>query len=130
MLGSKIPLRALAGQIVSLERGARLIDGHREDIEAAHGRHIGDDHLDHPGIDPGNHRARTMFRTHLAVVRQLLPVEVPDLFLAQIALERRGRRGLAATRRFPYLAQIGYMKVDEAAKGLEAGNGRLVGARP
>ena len=33
-------------------------------------------------------------------------------------------------RWFPYLAHIGYMKVDEVAKGLEAGDGRLVRRQP
>lgn len=47
-------------------------------------------HLDHPDIDPERHRTRTLLRTHLAVVDQLLPVEVPDLFLAEIALGRGG----------------------------------------
>lgn len=44
------------------------------------------------------YRARTLLRTHLAVVDQLLPVEVPDLLLAQIALERRERGGLGSRR--------------------------------
>jgi hypothetical protein len=52
---------------------------------------------------------------------------VPDLLLAEIALERRERGGLAATRRFPYLAHIAYMRADEVAKGLEAEDGRAFG---
>ncbi|MEM6891011.1 MAG: hypothetical protein AAF636_23185 [Pseudomonadota bacterium] len=49
-----------------------------------------------------------------------------DPFLAEIAVERGQRGGFAATRRFPYPAHIGYMRVDEVAKGLKAGDGRLV----
>ena len=95
-----------------------------------HGRRMGDDHLDHANIDPERHRSRTLLCAHLAVVDQLLPIEVANLLLSEIALERRERGGLAATRRFPYLAHIGYMKIDEVAKGLEAGDGRLVRRQP
>ena len=35
-----------------------------------------------------------------------------------------------ATRRFPYLAHIGYKHVNEVAKGLETGDGRLVRRQP
>ena len=125
-----IPLCALADQAETLERDARQIDGFRRDVQAVHSRRMGDDHLDHADVDPERHRARTLLRTHLAVVDWLLPVEVPDLLLAQIALERRERGGLSATRRFPYLAHIGYIKVNEVTKGLEAGNGRLVRRQP
>ncbi len=55
-------------------------------------------HLDHADVDPERHRARTLLRPHLAVVCQLLPVEVPDLLFAQIALERLDRGGLGARR--------------------------------
>ena len=59
---------------------------------------MGDNHLDHADIDPQGHRARTLLRAHLAVVDKLLPVEVPDLLLAQIALECRERGGLGSRR--------------------------------
>ena len=36
----------------------------------------------------------------------------------------------AAARRFPYFAHIGYMKVDEVAKGLEAGEGPACRRQP
>jgi hypothetical protein len=35
-----------------------------------------------------------------------------------------------ATRRFAYFAHIDYVQIDEIAKGLEAGNGRLVWRQP
>ena len=57
-----------------------------------------DYHLDHADINPERHRARALLRPHLAVVDQLLPVEVPDLLLAQIALERLERGGLGSRR--------------------------------
>lgn len=72
-----------------LQRDTRQIDGFRRDIEPVHGRRMGDDHLDHADIDPGGDRSRALLGAHLAVVDQLLPIEVPDLLLAQIALERR-----------------------------------------
>ena len=37
---------------------------------------------------------------------------------------------VAASGRFPHFAHIGYMKVDEVAKGLEAGDGRSVRRQP
>ena len=50
---------------------------------------------------------------------------VPICALAEKAkpLERGKHGGLAAPGRFPYLAHFGYMKIDELAKGREAGNG-------
>ena len=81
-----------------------------------HGRRMGDDHLDHANIDPERHRSRTLLCAHLAVVDQLLPIEVANLLLSEIALERRERGGLAATRRFPYLAHIGYMRPARSPK--------------
>lgn len=59
---------------------------------------MGDDHLDHADVDPESDRARTLFGAHLAVVDQLLPVEVADLLLALIALERGNRGGLGSRR--------------------------------
>lgn len=53
-----------------------------------------------------------------------------DPFFPKIAPQRRECRGLAATRRYPYLAHIGYMKIDEVAKGLEAGDGRACRRQP
>lgn len=72
----------------------------------------------------------TLIGAHLAVVDQLLSVEVPDPLLAQIALERHERGDLAATRRFAYLAHIDYVEVDEIAEGGQAGDGRLVRCQP
>src|SRR6056297_1058998 len=108
----------------SILPASRWIDGFRRDVESVHGRRMGDDHLDHADVDPECHRAGALFGAHLAVVNQLLPVEVPDLLLLQIGIERGQRCSLAATRRFPYLAHTGYRRVDEVAKGLEAGHGR------
>ena len=125
-----IPLCAFADQPETLERDARQINGFRRNVEPVHGCRVGDDHLDHPDIDPERHRARTLLRPHLAVVDKLLPVEVPDLLLAQIALERLERGGLAATRRFAYLAHIDYVEIDEIAEGGQAGDGRLVRRQP
>jgi hypothetical protein len=90
---------------------------------------VGEDHLDHAHIDPEGHRTRALVCAHLAVVDQLLPVEVADLLLPQIALEC-GQCSCLASGRFPYLSHIGYMKVDEFAKGLEAGDGRLFRRQP
>src|SRR6056297_2746496 len=108
----------------SILRASRWIDGFRRDVESVHGRRMGDDYLDHADVNPECHRAGALFGAHLAVVNQLLPVEVPDLLLLQIGIERGQRCSLAATRRFPYLAHTGYRRVDEVAKGLEAGHGR------
>jgi len=108
----------------SILRASRWIDGFRRDVESVRGRRMGDDYLDHADVDPECHRAGALFGAHLAVVNQLLPVEVPDLLLLQIGIERGQRCSLAATRRFPYLAHTGYRRVDEVAKGLEAGHGR------
>ncbi len=47
-----IPLRALANQTQPLERDTRQIDGFWRDVEAVHGRRMGDDHLDHADVDP------------------------------------------------------------------------------
>jgi len=125
-----LPLRALADQTETLERDARQIDGFRRDVEAVHSRRMGDDHLDHADVDPESDRTGALLRAHLAVVDELLPVEVPDLLLAQIALERLERGGLAATRRFAYLAHIDYVEIDEIAEGGQAGDGRLVRRQP
>lgn len=38
------------------------------------------------------------------------------VIVAQIALERLERGGLAATRRFAYLAHIDYVEIDEIAR--------------
>lgn len=74
---------------------------------------MGDDHLDHADIDAEGHRsfgaqigppdrfarrASPLFSPHLAVVDQLLPVEVPDLLLPKIALQRGECRGLGSRR--------------------------------
>lgn len=105
-MGATIPLCAFADQPETLERDARQIDGFRRDIEPVHGCRVGDDHLDHSDIDPERHRARALLRPHLAVVDQLLPVEVPDLLFAngvlgkveptfaasRLCLEREDRR--------------------------------------
>lgn len=93
-----IPLCAFADEAEPLERDTRQINGFRRDVEPVHGCSVGDDHLDHPDIDPEGHRSGALVRPHLAVVDQLLPVEVPDLLLAQIALERRERGGLGSRR--------------------------------
>ena len=76
----------------------RWVDRLRRDVEAVHGCRVGDDHLDHADIDAEGHRTGALIGAHLAVVDQLLPVEVPDLLLAQIALERRERGGLGSRR--------------------------------
>ena len=54
------------------------IDGQGRDVEAVHGRRMGDDHL--------------------AVVDQLLPIEVTDPFLPKIALQGGEWRGLGPRR--------------------------------
>ena len=54
--------------------------------------------LDHSDIDPQGHRARTLFRANPAAVDQPGAVEVSDLLLAQIALERRERGGFGSRR--------------------------------
>ena len=56
--------------------------------------------------------------------------KVADLLLPEIALQRPERGGLSASGRFPSLAHIGYMKIDEVAKGPEAGGGRVCGRQP
>ncbi len=140
-----IPLRALADQSQPLQRDTRQIAGFRRYVEPANSRRMGDDHLDHADVDPESDRTvrrsnrstgpiyktrLTLLRTHLAVVDQLLPVEVADLLLPEITLERRERCCLAPTWRFLYLAHIGYTKVDEVYRCLEAGDGRFVRRQP
>ena len=93
-----IPLFAFADQPETLERDARQINEFRRNVEPVHGCRMGDDHLDHADIDAEGHRTGALISAHLAVVDQLLPVAVPDLFLAQIALERRERGGLGSRR--------------------------------
>lgn len=96
--GATIPLCALADQAETFQRHARKIDGFRRNVEPVHGCRMSDDRLDHADIDPEGHRFGALVCTHLAVVDQLLPVEVTDLLLAQIALERRERGGLGPRR--------------------------------
>lgn len=128
--GALIELCPLADKAMPFQCDMRQIDRLWRDAEAVHRRRMGDDHFDHADVDTECHRTRTLLRTHLAVVDQLLPVEVADPFLVEIALELGQRGGLAASGRFPYLTHIGYMKVDDVAKGLEAGDGRLVRHQP
>ena len=128
--GAAVPLGAFADEAEPLERDTRQINGFGRNVEPVHGCRMGDDHLDHADIDAEGHRTGTLLGAHLAVVDQLLPVEVPDLLLAQIALERLERGGLAATRRFAYLAHIDYVEIDEIAEGGQAGDGRLVRRQP
>ncbi|WP_299962035.1 hypothetical protein [uncultured Roseobacter sp.] len=75
---------------------------------------MSDDRLDHADVDPDGDWTGALLRAHLAVV---------DPFLAEIAIDRGQRCGLAVPGWFPYLAHFGYMKVDEVANGLEAGDG-------
>ncbi|MEM6311635.1 MAG: hypothetical protein AAF754_16485 [Pseudomonadota bacterium] len=91
---------------------------------------MGDDHLDHTDIYAELHRTCALVCSHIAVVDQLLPVEVPYLLFAQISLKRLERGGLAATRRFAYLAHIHYVQIDEIAEGGQAGHGRLFRREP
>ena len=73
---------------------------------------------------------RSLRPAHLAIVDQLLPVDVADLFLREIAFERRERSRRAASGRFPYFAHVGQMKADEVDRGLEARDGRRVRRQP
>lgn len=127
---ASIPLCALADEAKAFQRNTRQIDGLRGDVETMDRGRMGDDHLDNVDVDPEGYRSGASLGPHLAVVDQFLPIEVADLLLPQIALERCERDDLAASGRFPYLAHIGYMEVDEVAKGLEAGDGRLVRCQP
>ncbi len=115
-----VPLGAFADEAEPLERDTCQINGFGRNVELVYGCRMGDDHLDHADIDAEGHRTGALISAHLAVVDQLLPVEVPDLLLAQIALERLERGGLAATRRFAYLAHIDYVEIDEIAEGGQA----------
>ena len=70
----------------------------RRDAKPVRSRRMGIDHLDHPDVDPERHPARALLGAHLALIDQLRAVEVPDLLLAQIVLERRRRGGLGSQR--------------------------------
>lgn len=74
---------------------------------------MGDDHLDHADVEPERDRTvrrsnrspgpicrtrLTLFRARLGVVDQPRAVEVTDLLLPEIALERRERGGLGSRR--------------------------------
>lgn len=56
---------------------------------------MGDDHLHHADVDPDGDRPRALICAHLAVVDQLLPIDVSGPLLARIALERGEYGGLA-----------------------------------
>ncbi len=107
---------ALADEAKPLERDARQFDGLGRYVEAVHGRRTGHDHLDRANVDPEGHRTRALLGAHLAVVYELRPIEVPEPFLPQIALERGQPGGLAPPGRFHYLAHIGYMEAMRSPK--------------
>ena len=52
-------------------------------------------------------------------INRFLAIEVPDPLLAEIALQGGKSCGLAAARRFAYLAHIHYVEIDEIAEGSE-----------
>jgi hypothetical protein len=73
---------------------------------------------------PLRHRGRSFVSRHSLATG---PKSCDHLATApKIALQRRERGGLAATRRFASLAHIDYVEIDEIAEGGQAGNGRVV----
>lgn len=97
-VGSAIPLGALSDQPEPLERNTSQINGFGGYVETMDSGGMGDDHFGHADINAKRHRSRTLLRAHLAIIDHLLAIEVPDPFLAQIALERRERGGLGSRR--------------------------------
>lgn len=58
---------------------------------------MSDDRLDHANIDPEGDWIGALLRPHLAVVDQILPVEVADPLLAEVALQCDERCSLTST---------------------------------
>jgi hypothetical protein len=86
---------------------------------------MGQDHLDDADVDAECYWPGTLICTLTAILEELVAIEVADLLISEVALQRCESRRLAPAEWFPCGAHIGHMKVNQVTESVLAGPRRI-----